>query len=88
MGAIRFNKEFGALVRVRGHDFLGQFGVLGRDRGHDVLGQFGGIGQSLGAIRFNKECGALEKKRKVSLCCGLLHARVDRPEEVLNFQKH
>ena len=44
MGDIRFNKEFGALVRARGHDFLGQFGVLGRDRGHDVLGQFEGIG--------------------------------------------
>ena len=50
-GAIRFNKEFGALVRVQGHDFLGQFGVLGRVRGHDVLGQFGGNGYSSGAMQ-------------------------------------
>ena len=35
--------DFGALLSVRGHDFLGQFGVLDSVRGHDVLGQFGWI---------------------------------------------
>ena len=28
-GDIRYNKEFGALLRVRGHGFLGQFGEIG-----------------------------------------------------------
>ena len=44
MGDIRYNKEFGALVRVWGHDFLGQFrGFRYSVRGHDVLRQFRGM---------------------------------------------